>query len=101
MRIRLAILCCAALAALAAIVPYDVMFASMTNPRWMHAIAFAVVLRDTRRLRLSDYATGMGTQNWILWAMMLMWPIAAVPWYLTAREWIVAGRTPPRPTARS
>ena len=96
MRVRIAIVCCALLAGLAASVPRDVLVGSLAYLRWVHVFVGVAIVVDARRLRLSDYAAGLGRRNWILWVALIGWPLVAVPWYLTLREWIRAGRMPRR-----
>ena len=96
MRIWIAVVCCLALAGLAALIPREVAVAAGSYFPLLRAVALAAVFVDARRLRLSEYAAGLGNGDWIFWLMMIMWPVAAVPWYLTIRDGIHSGRTPRR-----
>lgn len=96
MRVWIAIVCCLMLAGLAASVPRDVFAGSLAYVRWLRVIVAVAVVVDARRIRLSDYAAGLGTHNWVFWVALVGWPLVAVPWYLTLREWIRADRIPRR-----
>ena len=96
MRVWIAVVCCVLVAGLAASVPRDVLAGSLAYVRWVHLLVVVAIIVDARRVRLSDYAAGLGTRNWVLWVALLGWPLVAVPWYLTLREWIRAGRMPRR-----
>ena len=101
MRVWIAVVCCACLAGLAASVPRDVLAGSLGYLRLIHLLVGIAIVLDARRIRLSEYATGSGRRNWIFWLVLLGWPFVAVPWYLTLREWIRAGRLPRRAAAPS
>lgn len=96
MKVWIAVACCVALGGLAAVVPREALVASVHYLRWIHALVFIAVVMDSRRLGLGRYAAGLGSRAWVFWLMMVLWPVAAVPWYLTMREWIVTGRMPRR-----
>ena len=96
MKAWIACVCCLALAGLAAITPREILVGLPTYLPSIRIVALAVVFADSRRLRLNDYAAGLGKHGWVFWLVMILWPIAAVPWYLTIREWIRTGRTPRR-----
>ena len=96
MRVWIAIACCVLLAGLAASVPRSVLVGSLAYLRLVHVLVAVAIIVDARRVRLSDYAAGLGSRNWIFWVALIGWPLVAVPWYLTLREWIRAGRMPRR-----
>ena len=96
MRIWIAIVCCLALAVLVAIVPRDDLLAYPDSLLSVYAIVLAAVLLDSHHIALNEYAAGLGTDSWIFWLVMMLWPLAGVPWYLTIRERIRSGRTPRR-----
>lgn len=96
MRVWIAVACCVLLAGLAASVPRDVLAGSLAYLRWVHVLVGVAIIVDARRVRLSDYAAGLGRRNWFFWIVLIGWPHVGIPWYLTLREWIRAGRMPRR-----
>ena len=63
---------------------------------WLRLVVGAVVVADARRVGIARYATGLGTRDIVWFAVAALWPIVALPWYLTVRGCVRAGLTPVR-----
>lgn len=96
MRVSLALTLCAALVAVVSLVPNPMLTAAVPYLPWLRLVAGAVVVADARRVGIARYATGLGTRGIVWFAVAALWPIVALPWYLTVRERVRAGLTPLR-----
>jgi hypothetical protein len=93
MRISTAVACCLVIVLGVASLPRDSLVASLSYLRWLHVVAAVGIVVDARRLRLHLHPSGMGKGNWHFWAVFLVWPLVAIAWYFTLREWVLVGRT--------
>jgi hypothetical protein len=96
MKISTALACCLAMGLAVATLPRDAWVESLPYLRWLQAIAAVSIIVDARRHGLHLYASGMGSRHWKFWLVFLVWPLVAVAWYFTLREWALASRTPPQ-----
>jgi uncharacterized membrane protein (GlpM family) len=95
-RLYIALALCAALVAVVSLVPKPMIAAAVPYFPWLRLVAGAVVVADARRIGIARYATGLGTRGIVWFAVAALWPIVALPWYLTVRERVRAGLTPLR-----
>lgn len=101
MRPWIAVVACAALAGLVSIVPSIALLAAVPHLPWLRLGAGILLLIDARRIRLEQYASGLGTHRIVWFLLAAAWPIVVLPWYLTVRERIQAGLTPLRAVAHA
>jgi hypothetical protein len=95
-RLSIALVLCAALVATMSFVPPRALQAAAPHVAWLRLLAGAAVVADARRLGLARYATGLGTNALVWFALASLWPAVVLPWYLTVRECVRSGLTPVR-----
>jgi hypothetical protein len=95
MKVSSAIACCLVAGLGAASLSRDALVASLPYLRWLQVAAAGGIILDARRLGLYHLPSGMGKSNWKFWAVFLVWPLVAVAWYFTLREWVLANRGAP------
>ena len=71
--------------------PLTAFLVSLTIASW--------IVRDAQRVQLRSYQTSLAWPTGILFAAGVLAWIVVLPWYLTIREEIEAGRVPRRPAS--